>query len=79
LNFLKIFETYSNIKFHEKFTQWEMLFYAGRWASYRDRHDKASSCLSQFCECPQKLDFKCYGMIVAKQHKYIDEEMMDYT
>jgi len=38
---------------------------------------KLNSCFRNFVNA-RKNETKCYGMI-AKQHKYIDEEVMDYT
>jgi hypothetical protein len=40
----------------------------------KDRHDEANSWLSQFVNTPKNESSKCFGMIVAKQQKYIDEE-----
>ena len=42
---LQIFEKYSDIKFHEKFFQWEQ-----SCSRRTDRHDAAKSRLSQFYE-----------------------------
>jgi hypothetical protein len=50
-DFLQIFEKYSNLEFHENPS-------SGRWVvpcGWTDRHDKANSRFSQFCESAEKF------------------------
>jgi hypothetical protein len=49
----QIFEKYSNVKFHEKYVNWEpsCFMWTDRGTDRRrDRHDEANNRLSQFCE-----------------------------